>query len=128
MLEINGVSVPFMPVTGVDKSPKHSTIQSNPKVTAPFSEIFKEELGKVKFSGHALDRMNSREINLNEHDLQRLENAVNKAEEKNARDSLVMMDNKAFIVNIPNRTVVTMLTNDKMNEHIITQIDSAVFA
>jgi len=128
MIEINGVSVPFMPVTGVNRSTQRSTIQSNPKVSTPFSEIFKEELNKVKFSGHALDRMNSRDINLNESDLQRLENAVSKAEEKNVRESLVMMDNKAFIVNIPNRTVVTMLTNDKLSENIITQIDSAVFA
>lgn len=127
-MEINGVSVPFMPVTGVNRNPQHSTIQSNPKVSTPFSEIFKEELNKVKFSGHALNRMNSRDINLNENDLQRLENAVNKAEEKNARESLVMVDNKAFIVNIPNRTVVTMLTNDKLSDNIITQIDSAVFA
>lgn len=128
MMEINGVSVPFMPITGVNRNPQQSTIQSNPKVSTPFSEIFKEELNKVKFSGHAINRMNSREINLNENDLQRLENAVNRAEEKNARESLVMVDNKAFIVNIPNRTVVTMLTNDKLNENIITQIDSAVFA
>lgn len=128
MMEINGVSVPFMPVTGVNRSPQHSTIQSNPKVSTPFSEIFNEELNKVKFSGHALNRMNSRDINLDANDLQRLENAVNKAEEKNARESLVMVDNKAFIVNIPNRTVVTMLTNDKLNDNIITQIDSAVFA
>lgn len=128
MIEINGVSVPFMPVTGFNKAPNQSTIQSNPKVSTPFSEIFNKELSKVKFSGHALNRMNSREIDLNANDLQRLENAVNKAEEKNARESLVLVDNKAFIVNIPNRTVVTMLTNDKLNDNIITQIDSAVFA
>ncbi len=128
MIEINGVSVPFMPVTGISKAPNQSTIQSNLKVSTPFSEIFNKELSKVKFSGHALNRMNSREIDLNANDLQRLENAVNKAEEKNARESLVLVDNKAFIVNIPNRTVVTMLTNDKLNDNIITQIDSAVFA
>ena len=128
MMDINGVSVPFMPVTGVNRPQKPSTIQYDPKVSTPFSEIFKEELNKVKFSGHALNRMSSREINLNESELQRIENAVSKAEEKNVRESLVMVDNKAFIVNIPNRTVVTMITNDKLNENIITQIDSAIFA
>lgn len=129
MIEINGVNVPFMPISGVDKLSKSaSTIQSNPKPITPFKDIFNEELKKIKFSGHALNRMNSREINLDEQDIKRLENAVTKAEEKNSKDSLVMMDNKAFIINIPNRTVVTMLTKDKLNENIITQIDSAIFA
>jgi len=129
MIDINGVSVPFIPASGIDSLRKpQKAIQSNPNGTAPFREIFEEELNRIKFSGHALNRMNSREISLNQSDIKRLEDAVNKAEGKNAKDSLVMMDEKAFIINIPNRTVVTLMTKDKLDDNIITKIDSAEFA
>lgn len=129
MLDINGVSVPFIPAGGVERLRKpNQNIQSNPMGTTPFSEIFEQELVKLKFSGHAMSRMNSREMNLSDSDMLRLEHAVSKAEMKNAKDSLVMMDEKAFIINIPNRTVVTMMNKDKLEENVITKIDSAVFA
>jgi flagellar operon protein len=41
---------------------------------------------------------------------------------------LVMMNNKAFIVNIPNKTVITAMNVEKSNENIFTNIDSVVFA
>lgn len=129
MLEIGGVSVPFIPVNGVQGN-QISNRLSGEKNNAgtPFSEIFAEELGKLKFSGHAMSRMASRDIDLSQMDLNRLENAIQKAEVKNSKDSLVMLDEKAFIVNIPNRTVVTMFMKDNMDDNIVTKIDSAVFA
>ena len=60
--------------------------------------------------------------------MNRLQEAVNKAEQKGAKDSLVMMNNKAFIVNIPNKTVITALDVEKSEENIFTNIDSVVFA
>lgn len=129
MLDINGVSVPFLPVGGIpDRKPASTgSLQEGNKGT-PFSEIFAQELGKLKFSGHAVSRMESRDISLSQNEISRLENAVLKAEIKNSKDSLVIMDEKAFIVNIPNKTVVTMFTKSNMDDSIVTKIDSAVFA
>jgi flagellar operon protein len=127
MIDINGVSVPFIPAGGVEKYKKTAPVQPANGGTQ-FREIFEEEIGKVKFSGHAISRMISRDMNLTDNEISRLENAVNKAEMKNSRDSLVLMDEKAFIVNVANRTVITMLTKDKLGENVITKIDSAVFA
>jgi flagellar operon protein len=128
MTEINGVSVPFMPAGGAERlnrtKPSHFNV--NPK--SDFKELLSEEIGKLKFSGHATKRINGREINLTELDIMRLENAVEKAESKNSKDSLVILDEKAFIVNVPNRTIVTLLNKSQLNENVITQIDSAVFA
>jgi flagellar operon protein len=129
MLEIGGVSVPFIPVNGVQGNQISNRLSGEKNNGGtPFSEIFAEELGKLKFSGHAMSRMASRDIDLSQMDLNRLENAIQKAEVKNSKDSLVMLDEKAFIVNIPNRTVVTMFMKDNMDDNIVTKIDSAVFA
>jgi len=124
---VNGVSVPFIPVNGVENDNVRNTDRKNTGGTS-FNEVFTEELGKLRFSGHALNRMASRSVELNTLDLNRLENAVKKAEDKRALDSLVLLDDKAFIVNIPNKTVVTMFNRDTMEDNIVTKIDSAIFA
>lgn len=127
MPEIGGVNIPFMPAGGVNEL-KRSTTQPQKNNSTNFDKVFAEELEKVKFSGHAETRMKSRNINLSEVEMLRLEEALNKAETKNAKDSLVFMDDKAFIVSVPNRTVITMFSRDQMNENVVTNIDSAVFA
>jgi len=128
MTEINGVNVPFIPAGGVERlsRTRPTGIEVNPK--NDFKDLLSEEIGKLKFSGHATKRITGREIDLTELDLLRLENAVEKAESKNSKDSLVILDEKAFIVNVPNRTIVTLLNKSQLNENVITQIDSAVFA
>ena len=52
--------------------------------------------------------------------------AVNKAAAKGARQSLLVMDNQAFIVSVTNRTVITALDGSSMKENVFTNIDSAV--
>ncbi|GAB1372939.1 TIGR02530 family flagellar biosynthesis protein [Candidatus Kapaibacterium sp.] len=129
MLDINGVAVPFLPIEPISDGRFINRPESKQKsYETPFSEIFAEELGKLKFSGHAISRMASREINLSNNELNRLENAIQKLEVKSSKESLVMLDEKAFIVNVPNKTVITMFTRDNMEESIVTKIDSAVFA
>ena len=124
MTEINGISVPFIPITqneDLGNSAAKNGIDS-------FGSIFQEELSKVKFSNHALKRLDSRNIQLNDNEINKIQNAVQKAESKGSKDSLVMMNNTAYIVNIPNRTVVTALPMGDSNENIFTNIDSVIFA
>jgi len=125
MAEINGISVPFIPIV---QNEEVSARKVGRETTSSFDAIFKEELEKVKFSNHALKRLESRNIQLNEVELAKIQNAVEKAESKGAKDSLVMMDKTAFIVNIPNRTVVTAIEVANSNENVFTNIDSVVFA
>lgn len=128
MPEVNGIQVPFIPIGG-----NHDLKHTPAKVTSghsliDFKQIFNEELKKVKFSGHAQTRMVSREIELDQNQLTRLEQAIDKAEIKSCRDSLIMLDDTAMIVNIPNRTVVTLFGREQLTENVITKIDSALFA
>lgn len=78
----------------------------------------------VKFSKHATERLNSRQIELSDGQIDRLNEGVNRARTKNINESLVMMDNLAFIVNVKNNTVVTALESDA--DSVFTNIDGAV--
>jgi flagellar operon protein len=125
MAEINGIAVPFVPIVGNDDV---SVKKTGRESTSTFDSIFKEELEKVKFSNHAIKRLESRNIQLSDEDLTKIQSAVDKAESKGSKDSLVMMNKTAFIVNIPNRTVVTAIEVANSNESVFTNIDSVVFA
>lgn len=80
----------------------------------------------LKFSKHANQRIESRHIDLSSEVLQRLEDGTRKAQQKGIKESLIMIDNMAFIVNVPNSTVVTAV--DKNENKIFTNIDGAVIA
>ncbi len=123
MTELNGISVPFIPITQ-NKNSNSVKIRDN---SDNFSNIFQEELSKVKFSNHAMKRLESRQIQLSNNEIDKIQEAVQQAEQKGSKDSLVMMNSTAFIVNVPNRTVVTALPVEENNENIFTNIDSVVF-
>ncbi len=94
-----------------------------------FSEVLRSRLEQeagVKFSAHAMDRLNERGIILKQDELSRLSGAVSKAEEKGVNDSLILIDDKAFIVSIKNQTVVTAMTGDSIKDNIFTNIDSTL--
>ena len=121
---INGVKVPFIPI--VDKHQESKGLPKSGK--NKFDSIFQRELEKIKFSSHAEKRMETRNINLTQSDLDRLNGAIKKAEMKGSRDSLVMMDNNAFVVSVDNKTVVTAVQMEEAKEKVFTNIDSVVFA
>jgi flagellar operon protein len=102
-----------------------------PQTTAAgktFKDILlqKQAAAPVKFSAHAQMRIQNREINLSPVEIQRLTQAIDKAAEKGARESLVVMDNMALIVSIKNRTVITAINEGNMKGNVFTNIDSAV--
>ena len=82
----------------------------------------------MKFSNHAQQRLEKRQIALSEDGLARLATAVEKASQRGGRESMVLMDDLAFIVNVRDRVIVTALDADSRREGVFTQIDSVVFA
>lgn len=94
-----------------------------------FEKIFQRQLESAKnltFSKHAKLRMVERNINLTESQLNRLNEAVQKAEAKGVKDTLVLMDQMAFIVSVNNSTVVTAMSGSDIQGNVFTQIDGAV--
>ncbi|MBC8277753.1 MAG: flagellar protein [FCB group bacterium] len=80
----------------------------------------------VKFSAHAVSRLIDRNISLNQNEIDRLRTGVSKADAKGAKESLVLMEDKAFVVSVKNRTVITAITGEGLKENVFTNIDSAV--
>ena len=94
-----------------------------------FETIFQEQLvgqSEIKFSAHALKRMQTREISLGSQEMALLKDAVNKAEAKGAKESLILMDQMALVVSIKNRTVITAVDESSIKDNVFTNIDSAV--
>ena len=83
---------------------------------------------EVKFSKHASMRLSDRNIELSEEQLERLNDGTQKASEKGISESLVLVDDLAFIVNVKNNTVVTAMDQTETNKNIFTNIDGAVIA
>lgn len=95
-----------------------------------FQEILESRQAKgteeVRFSKHAAGRLADRNIELTSSQLERLNEGAQKAQQKGIRESLVIVDQLAFIVNIPNSTVVTAMNQGDTAESIFTNIDGAV--
>jgi len=89
-----------------------------------FGKVLKEE--KLKFSSHALKRLEKRNIYLTEEDFNKIEKAVEVAKAKGSRESLIILDKYALIVSIKNNTIVTAIDYEEMKEKIFTQIDSTI--
>ncbi len=82
----------------------------------------------VQFSRHALQRLERRGITVDQPVQQRLDDGVNRAAGKGAREAVVFVDGTAFVVSVRNRTVITAVDRDHMRDHVFTNIDSAVIA
>ena len=80
----------------------------------------------LRFSKHAANRLNDRNISLSADQSKRLADGVTKAGEKGINESLVLVDSLAFIVNVPNKTVVTAMNQEDTGDNIFTNIDGAV--
>ncbi|WP_250278422.1 TIGR02530 family flagellar biosynthesis protein [[Clostridium] colinum] len=91
-----------------------------------FKQILKnkEESNNIMFSKHAYMRLNSRNLSLSNSQIKRVEDGIKRAEAKGIKDSLVLVDNIALLVNIKNKTVVTAIDNN--SEKVYTNIDGAV--
>ena len=123
---------PLKPVDSVQNQGQLQAIQQQASRAAeavPFETVLQNAVDKtqtLKFSAHAQERLSLRNINLSADDLNRMNQAVNKAASKGARQSLLVMDKQAFIVSVPNRTVITAIDGGSLKENVFTNIDSAV--
>ena len=82
----------------------------------------------LRFSKHALARLERRQINMSPGDLARLDSAVERARAKGARESLVLLDDLALVVSVRNQTVITATDALSRKDNVFTNIDSAMIA
>lgn len=94
-----------------------------------FQELLESQLHRqedLKFSAHAMERIRHRGLPLSPQDLNRLKSGVNQISEKGGQESVVLMDNTAYVVSVKNRTVITAIGGEQMRNNVFTKIDSAV--
>lgn len=103
---------------------------NNSESSVSFEEIFKAKQkstdSELKFSKHASMRLIDRNIELTNNQLERLEHGKEIAKQKGINESLMIMDNLAFIINVKNNTVVTAVDQNSSDSKVFTNIDGAV--
>lgn len=89
---------------------------------------FEETLESARFtlSRHAVERLSRRGLGLDAVQASRLSSGIDKAAARGSRTSLVLMDELALLVKVPQRLVVTALAQSAMRDGVVTRIDSAV--
>ncbi|MBP1925748.1 flagellar operon protein [Sedimentibacter acidaminivorans] len=97
-------------------------------VNSTFKDILNEKSKKVEvsFSKHANERIEERNIGIDENVTNRLNEAVCQAKDKGLKNVLVMIDNSAFIVSTVNNKVITAVNSNELKENVFTNIDGAV--
>jgi flagellar operon protein len=96
---------------------------------ADFDAVLREKLAdgaELRFSAHALRRLESHGIQVTAEEKQLIEDGVRSAAHKGARESLLVTDRFALVVSVTNRTVITARHNDDLDDGVFTNIDSAV--
>ena len=121
-----GVSAPAK--VDVRTQPVRPSVQT-PQGPA-FADVLRDTAGTkpVTFSKHAVQRLERRNLPVDQTVMQRLQDGVDRAAGKGARDAVVLVDDTAFVVSVTNRTVVTAVGKEQMKDHVFTNIDSAVIA
>ena len=112
------------PSTGKAPRPK-----SNNNFVESFQTVLiREQASKnaLKVSAHAQQRLIDRNIKLDKQDWAKINNAIDKAEAKGASNSLLIHGNLALLVSVKNRTVISAMDDTAMQDHVFTNIDSAV--
>jgi flagellar operon protein len=61
---------------------------------------------------------------VNAQDQARLETAVDELSQRGAKESLVLMDDRAYVVGVPKRTVITVMSREEAMGQVFTNIDS----
>jgi flagellar operon protein len=98
--------------------------------SSEFDQVLNSSLDQVKaplkFSAHASQRLKDRKIELDAGMMQKVNDAIDKADAKGIDDTLVLTKDAALIVNVKNRTVVTAMDRGSLSGNVFTNIDGAV--
>lgn len=105
------------------------TDASGTETQTSFADVLSETLQQnsdVNFSRHAVKRAMEHNIELTDESISRLNEGVRIAGEKNLEEPLILVGSTAFLVNIPNNTVITAVDSGNMKGNVFTNIDGTV--
>ena len=114
-------------ITGVPQT--SSQIVTESIGTTSFKDVLKEQISSasgLNFSKHAVNRVIDRNIDISDEAMERLSEGVKIAEEKGLDDTLILVDQSAYIVSVRNSTVITTISSDELKGNCFTNIDGTV--
>jgi flagellar operon protein len=128
-------------IPNVSKLPKHPKVDvsnklksANPNEAHEFKNQLNEQLLQkenndhgVKLSAHAAKRLHDRDLNMDSDEFLKIKDAISKLKSKGGKDSLVVTNSAAYIVDVNNNKIVTAIDKNKMSENVFTKIDSTLF-
>lgn len=124
-INLRRISTPI--ITGVPQT--SSPIVTESIGTNSFKEVLKEQISSasgLNFSKHAVNRVIDRNIDISDEAMERLGEGVKIAEEKGLDDTLILIDQSAYIVSVRNSTVITTISSDELKGNCFTNIDGTV--
>ena len=128
--DLSAIGTPGI-IPGPAPRPAGTPVQIPPTSGPSFRSVLEQQQQStpaaqpLKFSAHAMQRLQSRNIHLSNEDVARMNAMADKAAEKGSKQSLFMLRDVAMVVSIKNRTVITAVDGDSMRENVFTNIDSA---
>lgn len=131
---MNQIVQQFTSLEPLNKGFSSYTVKNPPlqETTDSFQSVLKSkqqeyDSRQVVFSKHANQRLLNRNMSLTKEQMERLNSGVEQARAKHIKESLIMVDDMSFIVNVSNNTVVTAM-NKEDEQNIFTNIDGAVIS
>ncbi|MFI3173906.1 MAG: TIGR02530 family flagellar biosynthesis protein [Bacillota bacterium] len=137
-IDLNGLNQSYQPTNNVAQKTMNGSNQTT-KTLDPrqlnFESMMNQKLaeqqaktsqGELSISKHATTRMEQRGMEMSTELMFSLNEAMDKVRMKGARDTVMIAEQGAFIVNVPNNVIVTAITKEELKENVFTNIDSAV--
>ena len=112
--------------TGTPGEPPRPREKTNDNAFKELLEQRLKEESQVSFSKHAMERVVERGVDVSSEKLDRLNEGVRMAEEKGLREPLILLGTTAFVVNVKNNKVVTVVNEDSLKGTVFTNIDGTV--
>lgn len=117
------------------KQAKANNAKKFPQNVETFSNFLKNKIDNipikdeqgVRLSGHAKKRLEERNLTMDGNEFLKIRDGIDKLKEKGGKDSLIVTNQAAYIVDVDNQTVVTAMDKDDMAENVFTKIDSTLF-
>ena len=115
--------------SGIDPARKNNANPKNQVPSTDFQDILSQaELRpELSLSLHAQKRVDERSITMDSTEFAKLKTALQTLENKGGRESLVVTDRAAYIIDVANRKVITAMNKQDLKENVFTKIDSTLF-
>lgn len=80
---------------------------------------------RIRVSRHARERIQSRRVRIDESDVRKISDTMDKLQGKGAKISLLFVGDTTLVTNVERRTVITAVDSYANADKVFTQIDSA---